>query len=367
MPHTDPDSPQERASDATDLQGSDHPEGEPGDEILGSLTPRDAGRSDVSVALCTHNGAEYIEIQLRSILDQVPPPAEVVVSDDGSHDSTVEIVRRVAAEANPSRVPVRVLQNPRPLGVTANFAQAIAATGGQLIALSDQDDRWHPGKLAAMVGQFTEREDLDYLFTDARIVNHDGSPRGYGLFAALEITDADLAALRGDAFALLLRRNLATGATVMIRRRLFERAEPLPAEWVHDEWLAIIAAATGAVDALADELIDYRQHGSNQIGVIKAGLGHKIRRVLTPRGDRNRNLAVRSRILADRLAGLPGIGAGTVSAARQKARFEAFRARLPRNRVLRVVPVLRAHRAGLYRRFASQGSADVIRDLLQPA
>ncbi|WP_370281997.1 glycosyltransferase [Plantibacter sp. M259] len=72
----------------------------------------------VSVALCTYNGAVFLEEQLASMLAQTVLPGEIVVSDDGSTDGTSAIVERFAAE---SSVPVRVLRNPSPLGVTRNF------------------------------------------------------------------------------------------------------------------------------------------------------------------------------------------------------------------------------------------------------
>lgn len=51
----------------------------------------------LSVALCTHNGAAYIEEQLQSILDQSLRPDEIVVSDDASADATLKIVETVVA------------------------------------------------------------------------------------------------------------------------------------------------------------------------------------------------------------------------------------------------------------------------------
>lgn len=320
-----------------------------------------------SVALCTFDGARFVEEQVRSILTQDPPPQELVVSDDGSRDGTLDIVRRVAQESWPTIV--TVLEGDRPLGVTRNFQRAVSATDGDVVALSDQDDVWHPGRLATLGARFAAEPDLVLLHTDADLVDAEGAPLGRTLFESLEVSPQELEAERqGHAFDAFLRRNLVTGATVVFRRSLLDIALPFPEPWVHDEWLAAIAAATGRVDVETRPTIDYRQHGGNQIGVGAPTLRRKIGRVLEPRADRNQLLARRFAVLADRLATLGDlVRPGYLDAARAKAGFEATRAAMPDNRLARALPVLRLARTGQYQRYASRGAADVLRDLVQPA
>jgi glycosyltransferase involved in cell wall biosynthesis len=106
-------------------------------------------RPSISVALCTHNGERFITEQVRSILAQSYPPAELVLSDDASSDRTVAVATAIVEEHNRDHGDVRlvVMENRPALGVAANFAQAIAACTGDLVALSDQDDRWAPERL----------------------------------------------------------------------------------------------------------------------------------------------------------------------------------------------------------------------------
>jgi glycosyltransferase involved in cell wall biosynthesis len=322
----------------------------------------------VSVALCTHNGSRYVETQLKSILGQATPPDEIVLSDDASTDDTVSIAREVLARAGTTAPDLTVLVNSEALGVTKNFEQAIRACTGDLIALSDQDDSWHRNRLARVIPEFDAREDLDLVFTDADLVGADGESLDRTLFGVLEISEADLRAVNsGNAFSVFVRRNIATGATVMFRRRLLERALPFPSSWVHDEWLAIIAAATGNLDAIAEPLIDYRQHAANAIGVAYPTLIRKVRRALEPRGGRNVRLSRQFADLAVRLQSAPfTVSEETLRDALEKSRFEQARVALPSARVLRLGTVLSAHRRGWYSRFASQGRLDVVRDLLQP-
>ncbi|MES2092853.1 MAG: glycosyltransferase family 2 protein [Actinomycetota bacterium] len=320
----------------------------------------------VSVALCSHNGAPYIEAQLLSILHQTVLPAEIVLSDDASTDDTVAIAQRVTRD-HPD-VALTVLRNPVALGVTTNFERAIRACSGELIALCDQDDVWHPDRLARVVREFDGRPELDLVFTDARLVDSRGVSLGLTLFGVLKLAPADRDAVHsGDGFAVFMRRNIATGATTMLRRRLLNSALPFPSGWVHDEWLAAIATVVGRVDLVDETLIDYRQHASNQIGVAYPTLRHKVRRVLEPRCDRNARLSLQFTQFAERLDFLGAVVPVRMrEMARAKATFEAERESLPASRARRVVPILSANRKGWYSRFASQGRLDMVRDLLQP-
>lgn len=322
----------------------------------------------VSVALCTHNGARFIEAQLRGILTQSRLPDEIVLSDDASTDDTVAVARAVVDSFALASLDLVVLRNAEALGVTANFEAAIRRCTGDLIALCDQDDVWHPDRLARVLDAFASRPELDFVFTDARLVDEDGADLDHRLFDVLEVTEHDLAALhRGDGFSVFIRRNIATGATVMFRRRLLEIALPFPNGWVHDEWLAILAATIGQLDAVESPLIDYRQHASNQIGVDYPTFRRKVQRTLEPRGSRNARLATQFAQLAARLDHTQNdhVQPDRLIRVRTKAAFEAFREALPAARSQRLWRVLAAHRRGWYSEYASQGRLDMVRDLLQ--
>lgn len=326
----------------------------------------------IAVALCTHNGAQFVEEQLRSILDQTTPPQQIVISDDASTDDTVELARAMvsgrAAEPGHPPIEIIVLRNPEALGVARNFEAAILATSSDLVALSDQDDIWRPDRLAMALPEFESRPHLDLLFSNARLVDAAGASIDRTLFDVLEISDADQQLLHeGGAMSLFIKRNFATGATVMFRRRLLERALPFPPNWVHDEWLGVMAAATGQVDVIDETLIDYRQHGANVIGVDFPTLRRKVERALEPRGGRNERLSLQFEQFASRLESVEGLApAEVVVLARDKAIFEAERNDLPSSRLRRIRRIIAANRRDGYSRFASQGRLDIVRDLLQP-
>jgi glycosyltransferase involved in cell wall biosynthesis len=318
----------------------------------------------VSVALCTHNGARYIGAQLASILAQTRVPDEIVLSDDASTDDTVALVRAVIAAASgpPSLV---VLQNDVALGVAANFEQAVRACAGEFIALSDQDDVWHADRIDLALAVFDGRDDLLLVHANARLVDSAGYPLGATLFDTLGVGAPAISAIHtGSALWLLLKRNLVTGATTMIRRRLVELAGTVPAPWIHDEWFGIVAAALGEVDVIEQPIVDYRQHGSNEIGATQLNLAGKARRMTEPGTTRNARLLRRAVVLSERFESL-GLDEPIVDAVSQKVIHERVRSSLSSNRLLRWPRVLRELSTGRYSRFG-RGVADAVRDLIQP-
>lgn len=322
---------------------------------------------EVSVALCTRNGARYLPEQIRSICSQAPLPREIVVSDDGSTDDTLAVVRDTLAQCGMTdQIALRVFSNTPPLGVTRNFEQAARACSHELIALCDQDDVWHPGRLARMVAQFESRPDLLLLHTDARLVDGELKPLGSTLFHALEVQPAELAAIAsGQGFGVLLRRNLVTGATTMFRKTLLDAALPFAPEWVHDEWLAAIAAAIGRMDVLPEPTIDYRQHGNNQIGARRLTLSEKIAKAFVARGDKHVARLHRADALLKRLLQLGDrVPAAYLEEQRAKVAHQRFRAELPKVRPLRALPILIEAARGRYARFGRGGHA-IAQDLLE--
>ncbi len=114
------------------------------------MTPTAAQRPRVVVLLATYNGARFLVPQLDSLLSQEGVEVRVVASDDGSTDDTPSLLARyAAADGRVTVLPPRPATG-RP---AANFARLLrdAASGEDLVALSDQDDIWFPDKLARQV------------------------------------------------------------------------------------------------------------------------------------------------------------------------------------------------------------------------
>lgn len=321
----------------------------------------------VSVAMATHNGARYLGEQLGSILAQTRPVDEIVLSDDASTDGTVEFAQGllVAEAAAPRFV---VLRNPEPLRPTRNFEQALGAVTGDIVVLSDQDDRWMPERVSRALARFEHDPALLLLHGDALRIDDAGAVLPAGLLAALRMTSSELREIRsGRAFQTLMRRNLVTGATTAFRRELLDAALPIPAGWVHDEWLGIVAAALGGVGLLEEPLVEYRQHSGNEIGASVLSVGDRVSRLGVSRSARNERLLVRAEGLVDRLEALGDrVPSTRLVAAREKVAHEQARSGYPASRAARIPPIVRELMTGRYSRYG-RARFDVVRDLVQPA
>nr|MDQ3805842.1 glycosyltransferase family 2 protein [Acidobacteriota bacterium] len=219
-----------------------------------------------SVAMCTYNGARFVAEQLASVAAQTRPPGELVVCDDGSTDETRELVGEFAARAP---FPVRLFVNERNLGSTRNFGRAIALCAGDLIALSDQDDIWHPEKLEKLASRFAARPSVGLVFTDAELVDERLRPTGRRLWDSVGFGPRQRRLVRrGRALDVLLPGWSVTGATMAFRAAFKRLVLDIPDDLalIHDGWIALMVAAVSDVDFIAEPLIQYRQHPRQQVG-----------------------------------------------------------------------------------------------------
>lgn len=319
-----------------------------------------------SVVLCTCNGARFLEAQWDSLLAQSRLPGEIIVRDDGSDDGTWVLLDTLSAHAAARGVRVRLTRNERNLGFVANFEAALRDASGDVLFLCDQDDVWHAEKLATLVAEFERRTGLLLLCTDARRIGDGGEVLPRSLFEVLKVSRTELRRIHaGQGFSVLLRRSLATGATVALRRTLLADALPFPAGWVHDEWLAIVAGALEGFDCIEQPLIDYRQHASNQIGMPERDLAAKWRDLVKPRAALIDMLLARDESLRQRLSALgsrvPDAGHERLA---EKLRHLHARSEIRERSLRRFGTVLREMASGRYRRHGT-GWRSALRDLLR--
>lgn len=322
--------------------------------------------AEVSVVLCTFNGERYLASQLDSLLQQTRLPDQIVVSDDDSSDGTWTMLQDFAEHARSLGIEIELGKNSDNLGYAGNFSAALAKATGEIVFLCDQDDVWHPGKIARMVAEFEARPELGLLHTDASLVDREGSDLGYGLFAALEVSKEELQKLhRGEAFEVLLRRNLVTGATMGLRKTHLGKLLPVPEGWPHDEWLGLGVSLVSCVDCLEWPSIQYRQHGGNQIGVRRRTTVEKV----TGHGRPDKRAYMHQ--LVDRLVAMLdwSNAQGMDLPSRQIVDIQAriahaqARANLPDRAIERSLAVLDEARTRRYGRYSS-GLRSIMSDLL---
>jgi glycosyltransferase involved in cell wall biosynthesis len=196
-----------------------------------------------SVVLTTCQGEQFVGEQLDSILPQLAPQDEVVVSDDASTDRTLEIV----AQRRDGRV--RIVANDTRVGYIANFQRAIEHSRGDTVFFSDQDDVWLPNKVATLEEALRSSPCVasDAVVVDSRLQTLHRSYfewRGAHGFSRLSI----------------YLKPPIIGATVACRRDYLETLLPLPPGVPHDFWLTFNAACDGALTVLRTPLILYRRH-----------------------------------------------------------------------------------------------------------
>ena len=92
--------------------------------------------------MASYNGEKYIKEQMDSILRNLNPQDEIVVSDDGSTDATLRILKSYQG----GKIPVRLKKGPG-RGIKQNIGTALAACRGTYIFLADQDDVWTDDKV----------------------------------------------------------------------------------------------------------------------------------------------------------------------------------------------------------------------------
>lgn len=218
----------------------------------------------VSVAMCTYNGAKYLDEQLASIAGQEMLPDELVICDDVSTDGTLQMLEQFASNA-PFRT--RIVRNAVNLGYSRNFAKAVELCSGEMIALSDQDDIWYPHKLARLREVLQADSRIEGVFSNGDIVDATSRPVGRTLWESFRFGAADQARFRsGDAVDVLLRKNAVTGMAFAFRSSSRRFLPGMPGSWIHDGWLALLIAIRSRLFACPERLVGYRLHDTQQVG-----------------------------------------------------------------------------------------------------
>ncbi len=204
----------------------------------------------ISVCMATRNGEQYIEDQLASILGQLDPHDEVVISDDSSSDATLEIIRAFADDR------IRLLTGNRFFSPIYNFENALQHASGDIIALADQDDLWLDNKIETIKTNLPAGQKQPALIMmDGYIIDGDGHRTGQTLFEKKPPKQSLLANLYDNTF---------TGCSLAFNRELLDLALPFPAGIpMHDSWLGMSALLCGEVAFIATKTIEYRRHGTN--------------------------------------------------------------------------------------------------------
>lgn len=204
----------------------------------------------ISVCVAAFNGEKYIEEQLNSILSQLDASDEVIVSDDGSTDRTLEILNDFA-QGDPR---IRIVQGPGQ-GIIRNYDYVISLSRGEYIFLADQDDVWLPGKVAQITNYFDAQPQALVVVSDLMIVDEQ--------LRELEPSYFRYRNVKTGFFSNIIK-NKYIGAGMAFRSQLKELILPIPsAVPMHDMWIGLLADSKHKAALLPEVLTLYRRHSDN--------------------------------------------------------------------------------------------------------
>lgn len=209
----------------------------------------------ISVAMITYQGEKYIKEQLDSILACLKENDEVVISDDGSKDGTLAVLK--AYKEQDDRI--RILAGPGK-GVKANVENALRACEGEYIFLADQDDIWMPDKVERVIAEL-EKPEVGLVVHDAVVM--DGACENVILDSFYSLKGSGVGVIKN------IWRNTYIGCCMAFKRQLLERVIPIP-QYIemHDQWIGVLNDRFGyGTVFLPDKLLKYRRHGNNASGM----------------------------------------------------------------------------------------------------
>ncbi len=206
----------------------------------------------VSVCLTTFNGEKFLKRQLDTILEQLGERDELIISDDGSTDRTVEIIKSYRDGR------IKLLENSGSGSPVLNMEKALRAAGGDYVFLADQDDVWLPGRVEKTLQKLQQ---FDLVVCNASIVDENEQLIHPSYFEWKG---------SGAGFFRNLKKNSFLGCALAFNREILRRVLPFPKKIaMHDVWIGLMAECSGSVFFLDEKLMYYRRHKDNFTAAIQ--------------------------------------------------------------------------------------------------
>ena len=225
------------------------------------------------ILLSTYNGEKFLREFIASLKNQSCRDFRLLVRDDGSADGTARLLGECLADG---AVEARFsASSGRHLGVVGSFGELLAESRADRLFFADQDDLWHPGKVAAMLSMMDDaearlgRDTPILLHTDLRVCDE------HGKIVADSFVRRQKLSPRRNGIADLLVQNHVTGCAMMINGALKDRIRlPFtPHAICHDWYLGLLAAAFGRIVYASEPYVDYRVHAANVYGAPEYSAG----------------------------------------------------------------------------------------------
>ena len=200
----------------------------------------------ISVCMATYNGGSFIRQQIDSIVCQLDDDDELIVSDDGSTDDTLNIIRSIGDRR------IRIVEGPKKKSPTLNFECALKEAKGDFVFLSDQDDVWKANKVEVCMQWL---KSYHCVVSDAEVTDDNLQPLFPSLYGILQV--------RHGRLYNTVWKNGYTGCCMAFRRDVLEASLPFPREIpMHDIWIGNLAAYKYNVKFIPDKLVFFRRHAN---------------------------------------------------------------------------------------------------------
>ncbi|MBQ0720524.1 MAG: glycosyltransferase family 2 protein [Gammaproteobacteria bacterium] len=213
----------------------------------------------VAILLCTYNGARFLKEQLDSIDKQEHQNFKIWASDDGSTDSTLDILNTYRTAWGENKL--HITSGPQE-GFAANFLSLTCNPNiqGDFFAFADQDDIWQADKLSQALSQLQAiPADVPTLYcARTRLIDEANNKTGYSPLYK-----------RRPSFNNALVQSLASGNTMVMNKAARDILCKIGLVNIasHDWWAYIMVNAVGGVVLYDTEpRVLYRQHDQNVLG-----------------------------------------------------------------------------------------------------
>lgn len=213
----------------------------------------------VAILMCTYNGEKFLAEQLDSFLNQTHKNIVLWISDDGSTDSTLDIVKEYQGNFPKNRL--KIVKGPGK-GSVINFLSILCHSDlkADYYAFADQDDIWEKEKISTALskaGNFPEDTAILYG-SRTKTVDENGVEMGYSAIFS-----------KAPCFKNALVQSIAGGNTMLMNNTaadIMRKAGPM--EVISHDWWAYILISGAGGKVIYDDYpsLLYRQHGNNQIG-----------------------------------------------------------------------------------------------------
>ena len=225
-----------------------------------------------SVVIATYNGSRFIQEQLDSIINQTVLPDEIVISDDGSTDSTVKLVQSYIQQHIDLKIHFRLVLNDLDNhGVLGNFQNAFDHSNGEYVFFCDQDDVWLPNKMERLT-DILDSCDEKVVIHDAQVLKEDEDGSFHlidrHLMSNYPFDSNGLYKIKGSAEVWLAFYTCAIqGMCICAKRDYLLSISPFSKGLGHDYWILFCAAADDTLLAIKDDMAYYRIHSNNTAGL----------------------------------------------------------------------------------------------------